>query len=96
MKGYKHMWLFFLILIGVMFGGIFTGYSDRRASDLLYNRRINSLSYDTVKELLSITFRNGSTQDYCKVPGKVYRKLKSASDQNKYYSRNIYGNYQLG
>lgn len=64
--------------------------------ELLYYRRINTLTYDAGNEVLSITFQTGSTQRYCKVPGKVYRQLEKASNQNEYYNKNILGNYPIG
>ena len=66
------------------------------ASSLLFSRRIKVHSYDPENGVLSITFDTGNTQNYCEVPGKVYQKLKSSSDQNGYYDENIYGNYSIG
>jgi hypothetical protein len=71
-------------------------FHDQEIGELLFSRRIKNHSYDQEKEMLSITFQNGATQDYCKVPGNVYQELESSLDQNEYYDENIYGNYQLG
>ena len=65
------------------------------ASDLLFCQRINTLSYDTDKEVLSISFRTGYTWNFRNVTQKVYRQFESASNQNKYFDRNIYGNYPI-
>lgn len=63
--------------------------------DLLFSRRIKELSYNPETGVLSITFRTGVTQDYSQVSDRVFQKLQSSSDQNKYYDENIYGNYPI-
>lgn len=65
-------------------------------NSLCFSRSIKSYSYDQENGILTITFQNGNTQDYCKVPVKVYKGLESASDQNEYYNHNIFGDYELG
>jgi hypothetical protein len=61
--------------------------------NFLFPRRIKNLSYNPEKEVLSITFQTGKTQEYCDVPRDVYHKLEISPDE--YYGENIYGNYQL-
>ena len=68
----------------------------QEADNLRFFRRIKNYSYDQEKQILSITFQSGTTQNYCKVPGRVYKEMESSPDQNEYYDKNIYGNYQLG
>ena len=61
-----------------------------------FPRRIKNLSYAPKKEVLSITFLTGKTQEYCNFPGNVFQRLESSSDQDEFYDENIYGNYQIG
>ena len=64
--------------------------------NLRFPRRIKNLSYAPEKEVLSITFLTGRTQEYCDFPGNVFQRLESSSDQDGFYDENIYGNYQIG
>ena len=80
-----------------------TLYNPRRMNNyynetngLRFFRRIKNHYYDQENQMLSIAFHNGTTQNYFKVPGKVYRGLESSLDQNEYYNKNIYGIYRLG
>ena len=61
--------------------------------NFLFPRRIKNLSYNPEKEMLSITFQTGKTQEYCNVPDRIYQKLELSPDE--YYDENIYGNYQI-
>lgn len=65
-------------------------------NSLRFSRSIKNHSFDQENGILTITFQNGNTQDYCKVPVKVYKGLESSPDQNEYYNQNIIGNYELG
>lgn len=63
---------------------------------LKFYRQIKTLDYDAAREVLSIDFRSGNTQNYCKVPDNIYQELESSPDQNRYYDKKIYGNYPIG
>jgi hypothetical protein len=60
-----------------------------------FPRRIRNLSYAPEKEVLSITFHTGKTQEYCNFPSSAYQRLESSSDQDEFYDEKIYGNYQI-
>lgn len=75
--------------------GYFHQGDENYERNLRFSRHIKTLNYDNSKEMLSIYFCTGNTQNYCKVPDNIYKELESSLDQNGYYNNNIYGKYQI-
>lgn len=66
------------------------------SNNLRFMRKIKIFSYNPEKGVLTITFHTGITQDYSQVSDKVFQRLRSSLNQNKYYDKNIYGIYPVG
>jgi hypothetical protein len=66
------------------------------SDNLRFFRKIKLFSYNPESGVLTITFHTGVTQDYSQVSGRVFQKLQTSPDQNRFYDENIYGNYPIG
>ena len=61
----------------------------------IFSHRVKAYKYNAEKGLLHFDFRSGTNQDYCSVSDNVYQQLENAQDKNEYYSRHIFGKYQI-
>ncbi|MBP7831024.1 MAG: KTSC domain-containing protein [Kiritimatiellae bacterium] len=50
---------------------------------------IDKIGYDAASQVLTITFDNGETYNYKKVPEKTYKALMKAKSKGKYFHKNI-------
>lgn len=55
---------------------------------------ISSVGYDATTRMMKITFKQGRTYDFCRVPPEVHRGLMSAPSVGAYYDRVIKDRYQ--
>ena len=55
---------------------------------------LNSASYDTGSEELTITFNNGGIYVYNKVPWDVFTKFRMSESQGKFFNANIAKTYK--
>ena len=65
-------------------------------SKLFFERKVESLDYDSEHNTLSIVFKNGNTRSYLEVPKRIYGELSKATDQTLYYQEHIDGHFKLG
>lgn len=54
---------------------------------------INAVGYDKTTQCMSITFKQGHTYDFCRVPESVFLGLLSASSKGRYYDDFIKDKY---
>ncbi len=55
---------------------------------------ISAVGYDPQSGIMSITFKQGKTYDFCGVPQHIYDGLISAGSVGSYYNSNIRDRYQ--
>ena len=55
---------------------------------------LKEATYDTEKEILTVTFNNGSIYEYNKVPWTVFTKLRMAESQGKHFNEHIARSYK--
>lgn len=51
--------------------------------------QISYIGYDKDKQILYVTFNNGTTYQYQDVSVEIFEKLKNASSIGKYFNANI-------
>lgn len=54
---------------------------------------ISAVGYDKTTQKMCITFKQGHTYDYCRVPESIYTALMSASSKGRYYDNYIKDKY---
>ena len=55
---------------------------------------ISAVGYDPHSKIMSITFKQGSTYDFCGVPQHIFDGLISANSVGSYYNSHIRDMYQ--
>lgn len=55
---------------------------------------ISAVGYDPQSRIMSVTFKQGKTYDFCGVPQHIYEGLIRASSVGSYYNANIRDKYQ--
>lgn len=55
---------------------------------------ISAIGYDASTKHMKITFVQGHTYDFCKVPESVFNGLLSARSKGSYYNNHIRDRYQ--
>ncbi|HOW98530.1 MAG TPA: KTSC domain-containing protein [Kiritimatiellia bacterium] len=50
---------------------------------------IDKIGYDAESQTLTVSFDNGDTYNYKKVPEKTYKALMKAKSKGKYFHKNI-------
>ncbi|SFE84693.1 KTSC domain-containing protein [Chitinophaga sp. CF118] len=53
------------------------------------------MKYDSVKQILRITFVSGLIYDYLHVPEYVYNRMKAAKSKGIFLNRHIKGKYNF-
>lgn len=53
---------------------------------------IRSLSYDSIRKDLKVTFRSGRTYIYTPVSQEFYEKMKKSRSKGRFYNRNVRNN----
>lgn len=54
---------------------------------------LDQVSYDSDKQLLTITFKDGRSYEYTSVPQDVYMQLQRAPSAGSYFMRQIKNSY---
>ena len=54
---------------------------------------ISAIGYDKTTQHMCITFKQGDTYDYCRVPERVFTGLIAASSKGRYYDDYIKDRY---
>jgi len=60
----------------------------------VHSSAIRAVGYDEQSQRMKITFTEGKTYDFCRVPPHVYNGLLSASSKGTYYNDHIRDKYQ--
>jgi len=55
---------------------------------------ITAVGYDPATNRMKITFKQGKTYDFCRVPSNVYQGLINAPSKGGYFDRVIKDRYQ--
>jgi len=55
---------------------------------------ITAVGYDTATGRMKITFKQGRTYDYCRVPANIHQSLMDAVSKGTYFDRAIKNRYQ--
>ena len=55
---------------------------------------IEAIGYEPTTQRLRITFRQGRTYDYCRVPACVYEQFIRAASEGGFFNTHIDGRYQ--
>lgn len=55
---------------------------------------IDKIGYDAETQTLTVSFDNGDTYNYKKVPEKTYKALMKAKSKGKYFHKNIKDKYE--
>lgn len=55
---------------------------------------ICAVGYDAERQRLKITFQQGDTYDFCRVPYHIYSGLLEAGSKGNYYNDHIRDRYQ--
>jgi hypothetical protein len=55
---------------------------------------ITAVGYDATTGRMKITFKQGRTYDFCRVPSHVYQGLMTAASKGSYFDRVIKDRYQ--
>jgi len=58
------------------------------------SRAIRAVGYDQSTGRLRITFEQGDSYDFCRVPVHIYEGLMSATSKGAYYNDHIRDRYQ--
>jgi hypothetical protein len=58
------------------------------------SRAIAAVGYDPATNRMKITFKQGNTYDFCRVPLNVYQGLINAPSKGGYFDRVIKDRYQ--
>jgi hypothetical protein len=58
------------------------------------SRAIEAIGYDSATQRLRITFRQGRTYDYCRVPAHIYEQFIRARSKGGFFNSHIDGRYQ--
>jgi hypothetical protein len=56
---------------------------------------LTSASYNTEGETLTVTFKNGGSYEYYKVPWTVFTKLRLAESQGRFFNLSIAKTYEF-
>ena len=60
----------------------------------ILSSNIKGAIYNTVNEVLTITFNNGNIYEYEKVPWSIFTKLRMSESQGKFFNENIGKKYK--
>ena len=58
------------------------------------SRAIRAVGYDKLTQRLRITFEQGDSYDFCRVPVHIYEGLMRASSKGSFYNDHIRDRYQ--
>ena len=75
--------------------GRWFGEGGRIKIDSIFSHKIKAFNYDAEKKVLFVDFLSGTNQRYCSVSDDVYKQMIKSQDKNEYYSRYIFGKYQI-
>ena len=60
----------------------------------VHSEAIEAIGYEPTTQRLRITFRQGRTYDYCRVPAHVYEQFMRAASKGGFFNTHIDGRYQ--
>ena len=70
--------------------GIITEKIEGKVINVTFkSTNLKEASYDTEKEVLTVTFNNGSIYEYNKVPWTSFTKFRLAESHGKHFNENI-------
>lgn len=55
---------------------------------------ISAVGYDSNTSRMKITFKQGRTYDFCRVPSQIHKGLMEAASKGSYFDRYIKDKYQ--
>ena len=58
------------------------------------SRAISAIGYDSNTLVMKITFKQGKTYDFCRVPQQVFEQFLAAPSQGKFYDKQVKDKYQ--
>lgn len=60
----------------------------------VHSTAITAIGYDPATQRMKITFQQGHTYDFCRVPQRVFDGLLHSSSKGAYYNDHIKDRYQ--